>query len=180
MNVKVCAFGVFLLASVAPARGHLLDEYLQATFISVEKEQFRVDLFLTPGLAVLPAVLAGIDTDGNGVISAPEQRRYAERVLNDLSFTLNGTHLVPQLTSFDFPSTEQLRDGRGDIHLEFTVKIAGAISSRSLCFENRHQERIAAYQVNCLVTRDSRIRIGAQRRNTLQSSYELEMVVMPE
>ena len=42
--------------------------------------------------------------------------------------------------------------------------------------ENRHESRIAAYQVNCLVPRDPDIRIVAQNRNYSQSHYELDYV----
>jgi len=177
MNVRLITLGVFVLGGIAPARAHVLDEYLQATFISVEKDQLKADLFLTPGVAVLPAVLAEIDTDGNGTFSESEQRTYAERVVKDLSFAVNDTALVPRLRSFDFPTLQQLRDGRGDIHLEFTVKVAGSEPNRKFRFENRHQSQIAAYQVNCLATRDPGIRIGTQHRNNLQSTYELEVVV---
>jgi hypothetical protein len=39
---------------------------------------------------------------------------------------------------------------------------------------NRHQNRIAEYQVNCRLPRNPRIQIVAQKRNYTQSSYELD------
>src|SRR5262249_5569526 len=79
-----------LLAIGAPAFPHRLDEYLQATTISVEKDRVRAEVRLTPGVAVLPVVLARVDRDGDGVLSTVEQRAYAQRVLRDLSLAVDG------------------------------------------------------------------------------------------
>lgn len=46
--------------------------------------------------------------------------------------------------------------------------------NRRLTFENHHQNRIAAYQVNCLVPRDPEIQIVAQNRDYSQSLYQLD------
>ncbi len=85
MKTRLFAAGVILLLVGAPASAHRLDEYLQATTISVEKDRVQAEIRLTPGLAVFRRVLAYIDTDANGVISGAEQRAYAERVRLDLS-----------------------------------------------------------------------------------------------
>ena len=85
------------LASTGTA--HRLDEYLQATTISVERDRVQAQIRLTPGVAVFPSVLAGIDTNADQVVSESEQRAYAEAVLRDLSFTVDGTPLHPRLDS---------------------------------------------------------------------------------
>jgi len=54
---------VALMATVAPqpVSGHRLDEYLQATLIGLTRDGVDVEINLTPGVAVLPAVMAVID-----------------------------------------------------------------------------------------------------------------------
>ena len=131
---------------------------------------------LTPGVAVYPIVLANIDTDADGVISKTEQRAYAERVLRDLSLTIDGHRLRPQLVSTQFPAIEEMKEGLGEIRIEFSADLPPGGANRRLIFENHHQSRIAAYQVNCLVPRDPDIRIVAQNRNYSQSFYELDYV----
>ena len=101
-----------LLSVVTPAAAHRVDEYLQATIIAVEKDRVRADLYLTPGVGVLPVVLADIDADGNGVLSEGERRAYAERVFGDLAVTLNGERLLPRLVSMEFPTVDELREPR--------------------------------------------------------------------
>jgi hypothetical protein len=162
------------LTVVTPVGAHQVDEYLQATILSVDKTRIRADMFLTPGVAVLPVVLADIDVDRDGLISPAEQRSYAERVLRDLSLTLDGVRLTPQLGAVEFPSPEEMKAGRGDIHLEFSAPFPSSGSGHKLRLGNHHQSSIAAYQVNCLIPDDPGIKIGEEHRSYSQAVYELE------
>lgn len=174
MNARLAAIGVLILSVVTRTTAHQLDEYLQATILSVEKGTIKADMFLTPGVAVLPAVLAEIDIDHDGVVSPTEQRTYAMRVLHDLSLTLDGQRLTPRLITASFPSPSEMKEGRGDIHLEFKATFPSGSSGHKLRLENHHQSSIAAYQVNSLLPTDPKIRLGAEHRNYSQSVYELE------
>jgi hypothetical protein len=174
MKTRLTAAGAILLWIGTPAIAHRLDEYLQATIISLEKGHIAAQIRLTPGVAVLPFVLASIDADDDGVISEAEQRTYAERVLRDLSFTMDGDRLTPRLVSMTFPKIEEMKEGLGEIQLELHADLPQNGRNRRLIFENRHQSRIAAYQVNCLLPRDPDIRVTAQDRNYSQSLYQVD------
>jgi hypothetical protein len=173
MKARMAAAVILLLAGI-PALGHRLDEYLQAALIAVAKEHIQAQIRLTPGVAVFPIVLASIDTDGDGVVSKIEQRAYAERVLRDLSLSVDGDHLQLRLVSMAFPTVEQMQDGLGEIRIEFDANVPRGGRHRRLIFENHHQSRIAAYLVNCLVPRDPDIQLTAQQRNYQQSFYQLD------
>jgi hypothetical protein len=125
---------------------------------------------------VYPTVLAAIDTDRDGVISDSEQPAYAERVLRDVSLTLDGRLLSMRLVSMQFASSEELRDGRGTIQLSLDAEVPHGGSNRKLVFENHHMARIAAYLVNGLVPRDPDLRITAQNRSFEQSIYQMDYV----
>jgi hypothetical protein len=170
------AAGALLLALGSRALAHQLDEYVQATTLSVEKDRVQARIRLTPGVAVWPVVVAAIDTDGDGALSEAEQRAYAERVLRDLSLTVDGTRLPLRLVSWRSGRVEDLREGLGAIELELHADVPRGGRDRRLVFENRHETRIAAYLVNCLVPTDPGIRITAQRRNYTQSVYRLDYV----
>lgn len=176
MKTRLAAAGAILLLAGTPASAHRLDEYLQATTISVEKDRVQAEIRLAPGVAVFCSVLANIDTDADGVISEAEQRAYAERVLGDLSLTIDGDRLQLRLISSKFAKIEEMTEGRGEIQLEFNANVPRGGPNRRLIFENQHQSRIAAYLVNCLVPRDPDIRITAQNRNYEQSFYQLDYV----
>jgi len=175
MKRTLSAAAILLLAGT-PAPAHRLDEYLQGTIISVEKNRIDAEITLTPGVAVFPLLIADIDTDGNGVISVVEQHAYVARILRDLSLKIDGQPLTPHLLSMEFPAIEEMKEGRGEIQIEFEANLPFGGPNRKLTVENRHQSRIAAYQVNCLVPRDPDIRILAQNRNYSQSFYELDFV----
>jgi len=90
MNTKFSAIVALLLSFTASLPAHRLDEYLQATIISVEQNRIDASMRLVPGVAVVPAVLANIDINQRRLLSEMEQRAYAERVLQDLSLTIYG------------------------------------------------------------------------------------------
>lgn len=176
MKLRLAAAGAILLLAGTPASAHRLDEYLQATTISVEKDRVQAQIRLTSGVAVFPTVLESIDTDADGVISEAEQRAYAQRVLGDLSLTIDGDRLQLRLVSMKFATIEEMKEGSGEIQLEFDAEVSSIGLNRRLIFENQHQSGIAAYLVNCLVPRDPDIRITAQNRNYEQSFYQLDYV----
>jgi hypothetical protein len=165
MKTRLIAALAILLPFGVPALAHRLDEYLQATLISLEKDQVQATLRLVPGVAVSSVVLANIDTDRDSIISASEGRAYAERVLQDLSLEVDGNRLKPRLVSVDFPPIELMKEGLGEIQIGFSADVPRGGRNRKLIFENHHQSRISAYLVNCLVPRDRNIQVVAQNRN---------------
>src|ERR1700678_1089282 len=171
---RLIVAAAILLLHGAPAFAHRLDEYLQATLISLEKDRVQASMRLVPGIAISSFVLAGIDTNADGAISQTEQRAYAERVLRDVSLTMDGRRLRPQLISVSFPGVEEMKEGLGEIQIEFSAALPASGPNRRLTFENHHQRTIAAYLVNCLVPRDRNIRVVAQNRNEQQSFYQLD------
>ncbi|MGC1383827.1 MAG: HupE/UreJ family protein, partial [Candidatus Acidiferrales bacterium] len=163
-------------AIAAAASAHRLDEYLQATILCVEKDRLDASVRLIPGVAVSSEVIASIDTDGDGLLSDSEQHAYAVRVLSDLSLSIDGARLTPKLVSLSFPTIAQMKDGLGEIHIDFVAVLPSGDPNRKLTLENRHQLPISVYLVNVLVPRDPDIQVVAQNRNSTQSHYELVYV----
>ena len=170
------AAAVLLLSLPATACAHRLDEYLEATLLSVEQGRVTGSMRLVPGVAVSSAVIASIDIDGDGTFSKAEQQAYAQRVMRDLTLSIDNLPLTPHLLSASFPSLDQMKQGVGEIQLDFTADLPRAAANRRLVFENHHQSNIAAYLVNCLVPRDTTIHITAQSRNENQSFYQVDFV----
>jgi len=174
MKTRPAAAAAILLTIGAPAFAHRLDEYLQATILSIDGQRVHASMRLAPGVAVSSFVLAGIDRDADGVLSAVEVRAYAERVVAGLSLSFDGDPVPLRLVSSAAAQIEDLREGLGDIRLEVEASLPRRGGGHRLRFENHHQGPAAAYLVNCLVPTDPDIRITAQRRNDDQSVYELE------
>jgi hypothetical protein len=174
MKRSVAGIAVFL-AMASSLWAHRLDQYLQATMLSIEKNRVQVFMRLIPGVAVSQAVIAGIDSNGDGVISESEQRAYAERVAGDVSLSVDGTSPTPRLMSVVFPKIEEMREGVGEIQITFSADLPGGGRNRRIVFENHHQSKISAYLVNCLVPSDPSVRIVSQNRDKLQSFYQVDV-----
>lgn len=176
MRMKLAATGLMVWLFGTFAFAHRLDEYLQATTITLAKGRVQAQLRLTPGVAVFAFVLPTIDTNGDGKISSGEQRAYAEKVLGDLALAVDGDRLKLQLVSTKYAEIEAMREGRGEIQVDFAAAVHGDRSHRRLVFENYHQRGIGTYLVNCLVPEDPDIRVQAQTRSYDQALYRLEYV----
>jgi len=176
MKARWIAAGLIALCFAKGALAHRLDEYLQATILTVEKVRVAASMRLIPGVSVASAVIASIDSNGDGVLSAEEQQAYAERVLAGLTLTVDGTRLHPKLVSVDFPTLELMRQGLGEIHLEFAADLPPGGPNRQLVLENRNREGKTVFLVNCLVPQDRDIRMMGQTRNEDQSFYRLDYV----
>jgi hypothetical protein len=176
MRTKPAISAALLLLLGGSAFAHRTDEYPQATIFSIEADHVNATMRLVPGIAVASAVIAIIDTNGDGVLSEREQRIYAQRVLTDVSLRVDGNVVKPRLVGYQFPSIEMMNEGMGTIQIAFTATLPHGPANRQLSFENHHQRKISAYMVNCLVPSDRNIQILAQDRNREQSSYQLEYV----
>jgi hypothetical protein len=165
-----------LLSSPATAFAHRLDEYVEATILSIDSGRVAGAMRLVPGVAVAPAVIVGIDANGDGTLSEAEQQDYAQRVLKDLALSVDGQPLAPHLLSADFPSVDEMKQGVGEIHVSFGADLPAGGANRRLVFENHHQNNIAVYLVNSLVPGDKNTRITAQTRSENQSFYQIDFV----
>jgi hypothetical protein len=176
MKRTVAAFfaaGVLLFGR--PAWAHRIDEYLQATILSLEANRAQASMRLIPGVVVAPSIIAAIDSNHDGIFSESENRAYADRVLADLSISINGQATTPQIDSWTFPDPSQLSAGLGEISIQYHVDLPlDGLSDRSLMLANHHLNANSVYLMNVEVPRDREIRILSQKRNQLQSVYEVD------
>src|ERR1700753_3991306 len=119
MKVRAIYFFIWLLLGTCSAWAHRLDEYLQATTFGIGNGRVEMKMRLTPGTQVWERVQAAIDTNKDGVVSATEQTAYAELVRREVSLKLDGQPLTLRLVSETFPALEEIKDGLGDIQLNF-------------------------------------------------------------
>lgn len=176
MTRKAVAIAAFcLLFWGRAAWAHRIDEYLQATILSLEANRVTASMRLIPGVLVAPAVIATIDSNHDGEFSKEETKAYAERVLQDLSITIDGKSLKEQLDASTFPDASQLRDGLGEISIQYHVDLpASNDASRHFMLTNHHLSAGSVYLVNVEVPQSPGLSIVRQKRNLQQSLYELD------
>jgi hypothetical protein len=161
------AVGVlFAISLVRDAAAHRLDEYLQATLIGVTRDGIDVEIQLTPGVAVLPVVMAVIDRDRDGRISVEEERVYAARVVREVELRVDGVPAALSLMETTFPPLEAMREGLGTIRMKLRTMRTG----HTLRFENQHLPQISAYLVNCLAEPADGLVVSRQERDEAQRS----------
>jgi hypothetical protein len=159
----------------APLDAHRLDEYLQAARVSIEAGRVSVELDLTAGVAVAPAVFGMIDTDGNGDITSREADVYAGHVVGTLVLRVDGQRLNPRLDRRQTPDWREFREGTGAIRLSASAALpALAEGAHQLFFANTHRSDIGVYLANALVPVDRRIEIAGQRRDVAQHELTIE------
>ncbi|HXB75064.1 MAG TPA: hypothetical protein VNY05_42925 [Candidatus Acidoferrales bacterium] len=165
--MKRLALGALLAISLSgDAAAHRLDEYLQATLIGVTRDGIDVEIQLTPGVAVLPVVMAVIDRDRDGRISVEEERVYAARVAREVELRVDGVPAALSLMESTFPAPEAMREGLGTIRMKLRTMRTG----HTLRFENRHLPQISVYLVNCLAAPADGLEVSRQQRDEAQRS----------
>ena len=169
-----------LLSLPSDAFAHRDDEYLQATLVVIEPREVRLQINLTPGIAVAEQVIALLDRNRDGVISTKEAAAYTELLKRDLTVRLDGRNSELNLTASEFVSPAELRTGSGIIQIEFSASFGPlAAGSHSLTLENRHLTRISVYLINASQPRFATIQITRQKRNDTQSAGEIGFTFHP-
>ena len=172
ISALLCSIAI-LFAFPAAAGAHRLDEYLQATRLSLGLDRIVVEIDLTPGVDVAPMVFALINTNRDGRISEAEARAYATRMLKEIVLDVDGQHQTLTLVSSRFPSFQEMSAGIGTIRIDARAVWPGGSGRHSLSYQNNHRPDLGAYLVNALLPKNRDIEITEQHRDFLQRGIRL-------
>lgn len=171
--------GFILLTTAAWA--HRLDEYLQATRVSLASNRVEIAIALTPGVAVANKVLAAIDQNRDGQISESERAKYAQRVLRDLRVHLDRRALDLRLVDQSCPLVSEMKEGVGVIKIRAAAdNIALAPGGHQLRLRNAHLPAVSVYLANAVLPADPSIRVLKQARDRKQRDYRLSFELRAE
>jgi hypothetical protein len=167
-----------LLALPSAVFAHRDDQYLQATLVIIEPGEIRLQINLTPGIAVAEKVIARINRDRDGAISKNEAAAYAKLLKGDLTLRVDGRKLELKLIGSEFVPPEELRTGAGIIQMEFSAS-AGPLATgpHRLTLENRHLTAMSVYLINAVRPKFATVEITGQKRNHNQSAGEIEFTL---
>ena len=175
--VWFAVLGVWLATS-APAGAHRLDEYLQATRLSIDVERVSLEIDLTAGVAVAREVFAWIDTNRDGQISNAEGEAYARDMLRSVVLSVDGQPVPITLIEIRFPQFREMSLGVGTIQVRATAKVSATGAGRhQVSYVNTHRSESSVYLVNALVPADPRIQIAGQQRDRAQHGLTLDYTV---
>lgn len=171
---------VAFIALPSVSLAHRLDEYLQATLVSIAPNEVRLHINLTPGVAVAQRVLARIDRNRDNLISTNEVTAYGEALKRDLIVQLDQHNVGLKLAVVNFPMLAELRTGWGIIQMEFSAVIGPLTpGAHQLNLKNRHLPALSVYLLNAAQPQSTSVRIVRQKRNKNQSSGEIEFYIEP-
>ncbi|HEU0107097.1 MAG TPA: hypothetical protein VFT38_13050 [Vicinamibacteria bacterium] len=166
------------LVASTDVSAHRTEDYLQAARIGLEPDRVLITLDLTPGIDVAASLMGALDHDGDGALSADEQRGYVGQVLGALKVALDDQPLQPRVVSWSFPEPSAFRRGEGTIRLELQAIVPYvSAGSHRLLFRNAHLAGHSAYLANALVPESARVAVTAQRRDRDQSELTIEYTV---
>jgi hypothetical protein len=165
------------VAGVESASAHRLDEYLQAMRVDIRHEGILLELDLTPGAALAPAILAALDPDGDERIEPAVSDAYAGEVMRSLRLTIDGQQSVLALASREFPSATELRAGVGVVRLVFVAELSQTTGLHRMVVENGYRNDVSVYLANALRTESRAVTIASQLRDPGQRSLTIDYVV---
>jgi nickel/cobalt exporter len=178
--VSIVALGVWL-ATLPLGAAHRLDEYLQATRLSIDLNRIDVEMDLTAGQAMASQVFSWIDTNRDGEISQAEGEAYARQVLSSVALLADGKPVTLALTEAHFPELREMSPGTGIIRLRAAGRMPTAGAGRhELSFRNNHRPERSVYLVNALVPANPRIQIADQQRDHAQHELLMSYTVTPD
>ena len=165
---------VFAVVMPAEPAAHRLDEYLQAARLSLARDGIALEVDLTPGVNIAPAIVALLDRDGDRTISPIEAGAYGQVVLADLVVALDGRPVALTLTRVEAPSLDEMRDGSGTIQVRAAGRVEAPAGRRRLDFRNNHQPAASVYLANALIPQDGGVRVLAQTRDPRQQGVRVD------
>ena len=175
------ALAVVLVGHPSPSDAHRLDEYLQASRISVDRDRVTVEVDLTPGVEVAAQVIARIDSNRDGRISKDEGAAYANEVVRTTLLSVDHRPVRAVLEDAQFPSLEEMTAGVGVIRLRASATIpAVGAGVHEVFYRNDHQPEISVYLANALVPSDDHIEITGQRRDYAQHELAVDYRIAPD
>ena len=176
----VCLLALTVSILGGEVSAHRRDEYLQAARLAIDPGRVQVELDLTPGIALAEAILADVDGNRDGSLSAEEQRAYASLVLSALELEMDGTPLRVQLDASSFPDADAVRRGEGIIRIHSSAMLPRlSIGFHQLFFRNKHHPDRSVYLANALVPESAAVAVTAQRRDHDQSQLTIDFVTRP-
>jgi hypothetical protein len=175
-SISALVVGMWFAYSTA-TDAHRLDEYLQATLLSVDRDGVTVEIGLTPGVTVAPQIMMLIDSDGDGRISSAEGEAYAREVLRSVVLVVDDRPARLVLEESKFPEFGEMKLGMGTIRLRAAAKVNSDFGRHHLSYRNTHKPELSVYLANVIVPSDQRLQIAAPTRDRTQQSLALDYTV---
>lgn len=191
MKLSQSLVGKLLLVSVMSLWGlmfpprveaHPLDEFYQATFITIVPNRITMQIELYTGVLVAPQIVPMIDADQDDIISEAESQAYVDLFLKDVVFEIDGTPTPLTAADIEMPSPLDLKAGVGVIRFNlYTDLPPDHRGDHQFFYDNQHRSDLnSIYAVNALRDAANWVEINSQDRDVFQTSLTLDYTIKPD
>ena len=130
------------------ALAHPLDEVVQGAYLTLSPGTVQLELDLTPGEKVAATVLKALDANGDQSISEAEAKAFAQRVLEQLSLSLDRKALRWTLDKVTAPPYQNLKLGSDTLKIYAIAKRTDQTGEHTLVYHNRYQPAKSQWTAN--------------------------------
>lgn len=184
LHIRIALLGMLGIFLLFPPRveAHPLDEFYQATFITIVPNRITMQIELYTGVLVAPQVLPMLDADQDDIISEAEGQAYIDLFLDDVLFEIDGTPSPLTATDIEMPSPLDLKAGVGVIRFKlYTDLPPDHRGNHQFFYENKHRSDLnSIYAVNALRDAANWVEINNQDRDVFQASLVLDYTIKPD
>ena len=142
--LRWAVFSMLILALLpqSAARAHPVDMYAQEQLVTLRENGILIEWKITPGPLLADSVWTAADADRNGTISQSEAQAWVAPFLAQLSVTLDGKILSPNVKSLHWPAAiGVLRTGEDAIQMQLSAEWSTQSSgARHLQIHNAYLE----------------------------------------
>jgi nickel/cobalt transporter (NicO) family protein len=155
---------------------HPLDEFYQATFITIVPNRITIQIELYTGVLVAPEIMTMIDTDQDDEISEAEGQAYVDLFLKDVISEIDGTSTLFTVADIEFPSALDLKAGIGVMRFKLYTDLPPTHrGEHQFFYRNQHRSDLnSIYLVNALRDAANWVEIVHEERDVFQASLRLD------
>jgi hypothetical protein len=171
-----------LLLFPSSVAAHPLDEFYQATFITVVPNRITMQIELYTGVMVAPQVLPMIDINRDGIISETESEAYIDLFLDDVVIEIDGFPVSVIATDIEMPSPLELKAGVGVIRFKlYTDLPPNHRGNHQFYYDNKHRPDLnSIYLANAIRDTANWVEINNQERDIFQANLTLDYTIKPD
>jgi hypothetical protein len=131
------AWPLFLVSGWATA--HPVDEVVQGAYLTLAPGEVRLELDVTPGAEVADSLLRSLDADADHHITDAESQAFAERVLKQSTFSIDGRTVSWRFDRVSVPPYQNLNQLGDTLKIYAVTTREDRTGSHTLIYDNRYR-----------------------------------------
>ncbi|MEV6344412.1 hypothetical protein [Actinoplanes sp. NPDC051851] len=163
---------IFMLFPAGAAWAHPLDISWQTSYVTVDTGRVTVEVKLSAGVLVAPALIAALDRDGDRVFSAAEGSAYARTVMAKLTLLVDDAAVELSPAGVTLPTYAEAAAGYGTLRITATGVLPSATGDHTLLYRNDFTPAKPRYQATVFTAKNAPVSVGRQTHDEDQQQVQ--------